>query len=147
MKPLAALLATLVLVAAPAAATPSTPLIKGADLNLLEAVRAIGGEVEKLRGERFDRPPLAVRVTDDMRNVAAEIRAFSVIDRDRLAARGRAWADVGLPARARAAGLDPQASLARNDSNPLLAATGDLFVTGPTQTNVNDLALLRVHGG
>jgi len=80
----------------PVTAAPATPPIKGADLNLLESVRVIGGQVEKLRGERFARPPLAVRASEDMRDVAAEIRAFNVIDRDRLAARGRAWADVGL---------------------------------------------------
>jgi len=41
-------------------------------------------------------------------------------------------------ARARAAGLDPKAMLAANDSYGLFAALGDLVVTGPTRTNVND---------
>jgi hydroxypyruvate reductase len=42
-------------------------------------------------------------------------------------------------ARARALGLDARAALAANDSYHLLGALGDLIVTGPTQTNVNDL--------
>ena len=46
--------------------------------------------------------------------------------------------------RATANGLDPGAHLARNDSYPLLRATGDLHVTGPTQTNVTDLALIHI---
>lgn len=47
-------------------------------------------------------------------------------------------------ARARAAGLDPQAHLQDNDAYPLLRASHDLLVTGPTQTNVNDLLLVFV---
>jgi glycerate 2-kinase len=42
-------------------------------------------------------------------------------------------------ARARALGLDARAALDANDSYHLLGALGDLIVTGPTQTNVNDL--------
>ena len=41
-------------------------------------------------------------------------------------------------ARARAAGLDLAAALAANDCYPVFAALGDLVVTGPTLTNVND---------
>lgn len=43
--------------------------------------------------------------------------------------------------RARAAGIDPHDALARNDSHPLLAATGDLLITGPTGTNVGDVVV------
>ncbi|MDT9599032.1 glycerate kinase type-2 family protein [Sphingosinicella rhizophila] len=39
---------------------------------------------------------------------------------------------------------DSVAMLARNDSGSLFAATGDLFVTGPTGTNVNDLRVLLI---
>jgi hydroxypyruvate reductase len=46
--------------------------------------------------------------------------------------------------RARALGQDPRARLEDNDSNPLLAALGDLVVTGPTNTNLLDLYLLLV---
>ena len=45
-------------------------------------------------------------------------------------------------ARARAAGLDPLAYLANNDSYRFLQALGALIQTGPTRTNVNDLAFV-----
>jgi hydroxypyruvate reductase len=41
-------------------------------------------------------------------------------------------------ARARQAGIDARALLAQNDSYGFFAALGDLVVTGPTRTNVND---------
>jgi glycerate 2-kinase len=43
--------------------------------------------------------------------------------------------------RARAAGLDAVGHLRRNDAHTLLRAAGDLVVTGPTGTNVNDLVI------
>jgi hydroxypyruvate reductase len=46
--------------------------------------------------------------------------------------------------RARAAQLDVRAALQDNDSYTLLGALGDLIITGPTQTNVNDLMLVVV---
>jgi len=47
-------------------------------------------------------------------------------------------------ARARAKGLDPKAALARNDAYTFFAALGDLVVTGPTRTNVNDYRVILV---
>jgi glycerate 2-kinase len=47
--------------------------------------------------------------------------------------------------RARASGLDPAAALADNDSYGFFAALGDLLVTGPTRTNVNDFRAILVH--
>jgi hydroxypyruvate reductase len=44
--------------------------------------------------------------------------------------------------RALAAGLDPAANLARNDSHPFFESLGDLLRPGPTRTNVNDLAFV-----
>jgi glycerate 2-kinase len=41
--------------------------------------------------------------------------------------------------RAREAGFDPGAALARNDAYPLFAGLGDLLMTGPTDTNVSDI--------
>lgn len=46
--------------------------------------------------------------------------------------------------RARHLGLDPQASLANNDGYGFLHALGELIVTGPTRTNVNDFRALLV---
>ncbi len=44
--------------------------------------------------------------------------------------------------RARGLGFDAERALAENDSHPLLRATGDLLLTGPTRTNVADLLLV-----
>ncbi|MGE5190235.1 MAG: glycerate kinase type-2 family protein [Gemmatimonadota bacterium] len=52
-----------------------------------------------------------------------------------------AFADGATCARARAAGLSPGEHLARNDSHPFFGALSDLLVTGPTGTNVADVAL------
>ncbi len=46
--------------------------------------------------------------------------------------------------RARRKGLDPWEYLKRNDSYPLLSATEDLLLTGPTFTNVMDLHLVLI---
>jgi glycerate 2-kinase len=50
-----------------------------------------------------------------------------------------AWADGDSLARATALGLEPAAYLAHNDAYHFFANLGDLLVTGPTLTNVNDL--------
>ncbi|MHB1355557.1 MAG: glycerate kinase type-2 family protein [Anaerolineae bacterium] len=47
-------------------------------------------------------------------------------------------------ARAHALGLDAHAYLANNDSYPFFSALDDLLLTGPTNTNVNDVILLMV---
>jgi glycerate 2-kinase len=52
--------------------------------------------------------------------------------------------DGGSAGRARERGFDPRAGLDANDSNPVLAASGDLVVTGPTNTNLLDLYLLLI---
>lgn len=58
-----------------------------------------------------------------------------------------AYADEGTLRRGRRAGADARQALARNDSYAFFAAEGGLFVSGPTGTNVMDLALLRVEPG
>lgn len=47
-------------------------------------------------------------------------------------------------ARARAAGLDPRRRLDDNDAWGFFSALGDLLVTGPTRTNVNDFRAILV---
>ncbi len=47
-------------------------------------------------------------------------------------------------ARARAAGLDAKAHLANNDAYGLFENLGDLVVTGPTRTNVNDFRAILI---
>jgi len=47
-------------------------------------------------------------------------------------------------ARARAQGLDPRKLLAANDSYGVFSSIGDLVVTGPTRTNVNDYRAIMI---
>jgi hydroxypyruvate reductase len=53
-------------------------------------------------------------------------------------------ADGATAARGRALGLDPEHHLRSHDAYPFLQATHDLLLTGPTQTNVNDLVFVFV---
>lgn len=59
---------------------------------------------------------------------------------------GAAGAIIGPDtlARAEAAGLDPLVSLAAHDSGGFFERLGDLVVTGPTRTNVNDFRAILV---
>jgi hydroxypyruvate reductase len=52
--------------------------------------------------------------------------------------------DGETTARGGAAGVEARDALARNDAHTFLRASGDLVVTGPTGTNVNDLVLVLV---
>jgi hydroxypyruvate reductase len=57
-----------------------------------------------------------------------------------------AFVDASTAARMRAAGINPQVYLGKNDAYAAFEAVGDLFVTGPTGTNVNDFrAILLGH--
>ena len=56
-----------------------------------------------------------------------------------------AFADGATAGRLRAKGLNAADVLARCDTYPALAAVGDLFVTGRTDTNVADLLLVLIH--
>lgn len=47
--------------------------------------------------------------------------------------------------RAAAAGLSPRAALEQNDTDAFFRALGDQVVTGPTGTNVNDLAIALIY--
>lgn len=55
-----------------------------------------------------------------------------------------AFADGSTVARMRAAGVDAKAMLAGNNAWTAFDAVGDLFVPGPTGTNVNDLRAILV---
>ena len=55
-----------------------------------------------------------------------------------------AFADFSTVARMRAAGFDPRAMLAGHDAWNAFHAIGDLFVPGPTGTNVNDFRAVLV---
>src|SRR6185437_734113 len=47
-------------------------------------------------------------------------------------------------ARMKSLGLDPKTYLANNDASAFFAATGDLLLTGPTLTNVNDIRVILI---
>lgn len=77
---------------------------------------------------RFDRPApgwLAASVGTDGRDGPTDAAG--------------AWADAGILARAREAGLVPAEFLRRNDSYRFFERAGGLVVTGPTGTNVMDI--------
>jgi len=56
------------------------------------------------------------------------------------------FADGMTVTRAQAEGLDVSALLNENKSYDVLKALGDLIVTGPTRTNVNDIRMIVVEG-
>jgi glycerate 2-kinase len=49
--------------------------------------------------------------------------------------------------RARALGLDAGEHLANNDAYSFFERLGDLIVTGPTRTNVNDFRAVLIEAG
>jgi glycerate 2-kinase len=55
-----------------------------------------------------------------------------------------AFADGTTLSRSKELGLDPWVALRENDSYPFLAKLGDLFITGPTGTNVMDLRIMLI---
>lgn len=84
---------------------------------------------------------LALRVAMRMRGPFAFLSA-GTDGRDGPTEAAGAVVDEGTLVRIEAAGIDPRAALAVNDSNRALAAAGDLLVTGGTGTNVADLQVL-----
>jgi hydroxypyruvate reductase len=55
-----------------------------------------------------------------------------------------AMIDHNTFAKMKSLGLDPQAYLDNNDATAFFTATGDLLLTGPTLTNVNDVRVILV---
>jgi hydroxypyruvate reductase len=55
-----------------------------------------------------------------------------------------AMIDAATFARMKSLNLDPQAYLANNDATGFFSQTGDLLLTGPTLTNVNDVRVILV---
>ena len=81
--------------------------------------------------------------------LAAEGVAFTALAADTDGIDGSqdnagAFADGGSMARLRGSGRDPAALLAANDAWGAFDALGDLFVTGPTGTNVNDFRAILI---
>ena len=69
------------------------------------------------------------------------VASFGTDGVDGLTTAAGAYADSTTVDRALARGLDPQRCLDDNDSNTFFGSLGDLIVTGPTGTNVNDVMI------
>jgi glycerate 2-kinase len=130
--------------------------------------RALAAHLSALSGERRcilagGEPVVTVRGSG-RGGRAQELAVSLAIELERLTPQGRiaalcaatdgidgptdaagAFATPTTAARARAANLRPEESLARNNSYPLLKACGDLFQTGPTGTNVTDIFIALVN--
>jgi glycerate 2-kinase len=77
---------------------------------------------------------------------AEGVHAFAA-DTDGIDGKGShagAFAGPRTLAMARAAGVDPAASLARNDSLAVFRAAGTVYAPGPTRTNVNDFRAILI---
>lgn len=67
------------------------------------------------------------------------VASLATDGQDAMTGLAGAMADGGTAARARQAGIDPEAALHRNDSRVVFDAAGGAVDTGPTGTNVNDV--------
>ncbi len=115
--------------------TPPACVIAGGETTV--TVRGHG------RGGRCQELGLAAAIAlDGLRGIAALAAGTDGTDGPTDAA--GALVDGGSVGRARARGIDAGARLEDNDSNPALAAAGDLVVTGPTNTNLLDLYLVLI---
>lgn len=106
-----------------------------------------GGETTVMLGDRSGRGgrclELAVGAWEELgRAGAVSLLAAGSDGRDGSSRAAGAFADSESRARAERAGLDGRAALRLHDTEPLLDAMGDLFVTGPTGTNVADWAFV-----
>ncbi|NIJ35073.1 glycerate kinase type-2 family protein [Sphingomonas oligoaromativorans] len=146
-----------------------TPLILGDDLE--GESRQLGADLAAMAMRPVDRPTVLLsggettvtltggptgrggRNTEFMLSFACAVDGHPAIwalsaDTDgEDGANGGAAGAVTAPdtlARARTAGLDPSAHLAGHDSGSFFAKLGDLLVTGPTRTNVNDFRAILI---
>jgi hydroxypyruvate reductase len=115
---------------------PPAALIAGGETTVTVVGDGRGGRCQELALAAA----LTMRATDEVTVLAAGTDGT-----DGPTDAAGAIVDGGTVARARAAGLDAERALARNDSYPLLAASGDLVRSGPTNTNLLDLYVV-LHG-
>lgn len=128
------------LVAACRDAAPGTALAFGGETTVVLTGDGMGGRNQEL-ALRFARAAEAGGLAGDW--------VFAAVGSDGRDGPGEAAGGLVGPctmARMRAAGLDPDDVLARNDTTPALAAAGGLVITGATGTNVADLAVFVAAG-
>jgi hydroxypyruvate reductase len=123
--------------------TPPACLVLGGETTVTVRGKGVGGRNQELAlaaAIALDGYPMPDGV-----EVAIVSLATDGTDGPTDAAGGIATADTLR--RGRALGLDARAALADNDSYRYLGALGELVITGPTGTNVNDLVLVFVFRG
>ena len=97
------------------------------------------------RGKGGRNSEFALSLAQDIEGLAGvTVLAADTDGIDGSEANAGAFADGGTRARLRAAGRDPAAMLADNDAWTAFDALDDLFVTGPTGTNVNDFRAIVI---
>ena len=115
---------------------PPVALLSGGECTV--TVRAAGG-----RGGRCSEFLLALGIelegTAEVRAIAADTDGIDGSEDNA----GALLAPDSLQ-RARASGIDPRKLLVANNSYDFFAALGDLVVTGPTRTNVNDYRAILI---
>ncbi|MCA1813825.1 MAG: DUF4147 domain-containing protein, partial [Halobacteriales archaeon] len=94
-------------------------------------------------GEGGRNQELALAFLDQLR-VEATLAVMGTDGIDGATGAAGAVVDMGSKERAQALGLDARAHLARHDSHGFFRELGDTLYTGPTGTNVADLAVLLV---
>ena len=114
---------------------PPVVLLSGGETTV--TLRAGGG-----RGGRNSE--FALSLGQDIEGLAVTALAADTDGIDGSEDNAGAFADGATWARLRAAGRDPARMLAANDAWSAFDALGDLFVTGPTGTNVNDFRAILV---
>ena len=72
------------------------------------------------------------------------LTSFATDGRDGNTAAAGGYASGETAAAGQRKGLDPRACLAANNTYAFLSAAGDLIVTGPTGTNVNDITFVLI---
>ena len=114
----------------------------------LPAMVVLGGETTvtvRGHGKGGRNQEIALAAALSMANVPRTlIVALATDGSDGPTSAAGGFADSGSLGRMRDAGIDPREALNANDSNEALARAGDLIVTGPTNTNVNDLTFVFV---
>ncbi len=116
---------------------PPLVLLSGGETTV--TIRARGGKGG--RNSEF-----ALALTQDIEGLAVTALVADTDGIDGSEDNAGAFADGSTRARLRAAGRDPAGLLAANDAWTAFDAVGDLFVTGPTGTNVNDFRAILVRG-
>lgn len=130
-----AFLLTALLAAAEASPPPSPE--GTADPDLEEEVASVARRVEVLRGLRLKQVPAAVRLPEDVHR-AQQLAEPGPLPAERLAARGRAWADVGFGDARGPAELD--ARLRRDIDGVSVDPTGRTLRAEPWLLPEEDLA-------